>query len=257
MGKAEAPIAMMDTGVGGVYVLRRARLCMPHERFLFLADLAHAPYGSRSLEEIRSLTLSVARKLADEGAKALFIACNTATAGAIDALREAFDFPIVGMEPAIKPALEAVPEGKIAVLATPATLRLQKFRHLMAERDEDHRVLPLPCPGLSRMIELEGPDSDSVRDYLNEIAHSAQDVTAAVVGCTHYSYLHRQLSQAFGGVPVFDGADGACRQMKKLLASADLLREEGEGGAVLSTNTGLARDQALLERFYAMAEAEG
>ncbi len=256
MLRSDAPIAMMDTGVGGVYVLHRARLLMPHEHFTFLADLAHAPYGSRRLPEIRELTMNIAFQLAKEGAKALFVACNTATAGAIETLRDTFDFPVVGMEPAIKPALEAIPEGRIAVLATPATLRLQKFRQLMQEQDEMHRVIPMPCPGLSRMIELEGPDSKSVHDYLAEIAHSEQDVSAVVVGCTHYSYLHEALSCAFGGVPVFDGADGACRQMKRLLKEAGLYLDCGEGSAVMKANTGLSKDQELLEHFYSMAEEE-
>jgi len=256
MRPADAHIAMMDTGVGGVYVLSRARALMPREDFVYLADLAHAPYGDRPLEEIRSLTLDIAADLVNHGAKALFIACNTATSAAVDLLREKFTIPVVGMEPAIKPALEKVPQGRIAVLATPATLRLEKFRDLMEREDQSHRVLPLPCPGLSRLIETDGLDSPAVLQYLRDLSSSAGDVSAVVVGCTHYSFLHRQLSRAFGDVPVFDGADGACRRMRDLLGRQDLLRDGPDGAVHMASNTFLASDQELLEHFYDLAEAE-
>jgi len=157
------------------------------------------------------------------------------------------------MEPAIKPALTAV-KGKVAVMATPATLKLTKFRQLMKDMEAQDRVIALPCPGLSRLIETTGPDSPAVNDYLWEIAHNAEEpVSAVVVGCTHYSYIVKQMSEAFGGVPVFDGAEGACRRMAELLAAAGLSNPNECGTVRLTANTGRAQDDELLRRFYALA----
>ena len=150
----ERPIGVFDSGVGGISVLAELVRRMPRENYLYFGDSANAPYGSRSAEEVRALTEAHALELMRRGAKAIVIACNTATGAAIAYLREKYaDFPFIGVEPAIKPAAEAHPGGRILVMATPLTAASEKFRRLMAQHSAEAELIPVPCPSLARMIE--------------------------------------------------------------------------------------------------------
>ena len=258
MDRAISPIGVLDSGVGGVYVLRQAVRLMPRENFIFYGDLGNAPYGSRPLEEIRRISLAAAQRLAGQGVKVLLVACNTATSAAVDTMRERFSIPVVGVEPALKPAMEARKNGKIAVMATPATLRLPRFARLMQACGLKDALVPLPCPGLSLMVERYGPGSGVISDYLAELfSHAPLDqLDGVVIGCTHYSYLKGDLRAMLGGgVPLFDGAAGAARQLERVLRQQGLLREQE--GAIRFETSGGPEGTALMERFYALAEEMG
>ena len=254
MEKMMAPVGVLDSGVGGVYVLRQAVRLMPRENFLFYGDLGHAPYGSRPTEEIRKISMDAARYLVDQGVKALLVACNTATSAAVETMRAEFSIPVVGVEPALKPAVEAACGGKIAVMATPATLRLPRFARLLEACGAQSRLVALPCPGLSLMVERFGPGSPMVINYLSELFNDApvDKLSGVVIGCTHYSYLKNDLKTLLGHVPLFDGAEGAARQLRRVLEERDLLLEQ-EGEVRFETSGG-PESIAMMERFYHLAE---
>ncbi len=257
MDRANRPIGVLDSGVGGVYVLRQAVKLLPREDFLFYGDLGNAPYGSRPLEEIRRISLAAAQHLADQGVKALLVACNTATSAAVETMRERFSIPVIGVEPALKPAMEARRGGKIAVMATPATLRLPRFARLMQACGLKDALVPLPCPGLSLMVERYGPGSGVIADYLAELfSHAPLDqLDGVVIGCTHYSYLKGDLRAMLGSIPLFDGASGAARQLERVLRQRGLLGQQQ--GDIRFETSGGPEGVALMERFYALAEEMG
>ena len=200
------PIGVFDSGVGGVSVLRELVRQLPRERFIYYGDNKNAPYGTRSEEEIRALSLDVANWLLGRNIKAMLVACNTATSAAIQTLRERLSIPVVGMEPALKPAYKLHTNGKILVLATPATLRQAKF-HRLYERYGEHAVA-LPCPELVEFVESGRCEGDEIDAYLaRRFAEiRGEKLAAAVLGCTHFSFLKRALGKALPGVPRADSS---------------------------------------------------
>ena len=224
-------IAVFDSGVGGISVLRHLLRHMPGERFLYFGDSANAPYGSRSTEEVRQLTLSAARQLCGQGIKALVVACNTATSAAIETLRQTYpDLIVVGIEPALKPAVDRFPTGCIGVLATQVTLREEKFRRLMDHFSGSCEVLRLPAPGLVELVEAGKWDSSEAEDLLRPILEPVKDkLDALVLGCTHYPFAYAAIRRILGeNVLLLDGGDGTARETKRRLEQAGLL-EEGSG----------------------------
>ena len=224
-------IAVFDSGVGGISVLRHLRKLLPGERFLYFGDSANAPYGSRSTEEVRQLTLSAARQLCDRGIKALVVACNTATSAAIEQLRKTYpDLIVIGIEPALKPAVDRFPTGCIGVLATQVTLREEKFRRLMDHYSGACEVLRLPAPGLVELVEAGKWDSREAEELLRPILEPWKDkLDALVLGCTHYPFATNAIRRILGeNVLLLDGGDGTARETKRRLEQAGLL-EEGSG----------------------------
>ena len=147
-------IGVFDSGVGGISVLRHLRTLLPNERFLYYGDSANAPYGRRSTAQVQELTLAAVKKMMDHGLKALVVACNTATAAAIQALRQTYpDFVVIGIEPALKPAVDQFPSGRIGVMATEVTLREEKFDVLLHRYENAATVIKIPAPGLVELVE--------------------------------------------------------------------------------------------------------
>ena len=212
------PIGVFDSGIGGLSVLQSAVKLLPNEDFIYVGDFANAPYGNKKQKEIIDISLANAKKLCDMNIKALLIACNTATSAAAHILRNNLTIPIVGLEPAIKPASKYISDDKsIVVLATPQTLRLDKFNNLLKEFDCD--VVPIACPGLSRLIENAGPQSKAITEYLAEILScvNMDNTSSVVIGCTHFSFVAQQIQQLAGGIKLFDGRFGAAKQLKRIL----------------------------------------
>ena len=231
------PVAVLDSGVGGVSVLGELIARLPEEDFLYFGDSANAPYGEKTAEEVRELTLDNAGRLFDMGAKALVVACNTATGAAINALRDRFsDRPVIGIEPALKPAALWRQGGTVLVMATPLTLRQEKFEQLLARYDRRARILTLPCHGLVELIEkgiTDGPEMDALLKGLFAPLQG-ESVDAAVLGCTHYPLAKNAIRRALGdAVALFDGGAGTARQTARRLAEADLLAERRRPGRVL------------------------
>ena len=243
------PIAVFDSGLGGISVLRELVRQLPCENFLYFGDSANAPYGPRSTEEIRSLTEQHAQRLFDSGAKALVVACNTATSAAIRDLRERYpERIIIGIEPALKPAVDRFPKGRILVMATDATLREEKFAALMAKCGENCSILKCPCPGLVEFVERGELRSEALLSLLGQTLAPYLSPTphAIVLGCTHYPFLKEAIGEVVGDGPLlFDGADGTAKETKRRLLEAGLLREGGTGSVRLE-NSLYTRELSLL-----------
>lgn len=253
MSGAERPIGVFDSGVGGISVLGTLRHLLPLEDFLYYGDTAHAPYGTRPREEVLRCADAVMAHLLERDVKAVVIACNTATSVAAAELRARLTLPIIGMEPALKPAHELRHGGQILVLATPMTLTLPKFRALMARYGEG--AVPVPCAGLMELVERE--DWQGAAAYLAArlADFDLTRVDAVVLGCTHYVFLRPVLRELLPDtVSVLDGNLGTARQLRRVLAERGLLRTAGTGRAVLETSGDAAEALPVMTRLLAAAE---
>jgi len=247
---SKSAIGVFDSGVGGVSVLRDMARLLPRERFVYYGDNLNAPYGVRSEEEIRSLAMNVADVLMGYDVKALVVACNTATSAAIVQLREKLSIPVVGMEPALKPASELWCGGQVLVLATPATLRQNKFQQLYELYGQ--KAIIQPCAGLMEFAEREMLEGEEIDAYLNECfaPYRGVQLDAVVLGCTHYVFLKKAIAKALPGVPLVDGNSGTARRLEFLLKERNLLREEGEGEIAFMTSGNEAEYIPLMERLF-------
>ena len=166
MDISQAPVGVFDSGVGGISVLRELVKLMPNENYIYYGDSKNAPYGPKTVEEVRRLTVEHIDFLVERGAKAIVVACNTATSAAIDLLREKYpDMPVVGIEPALKPAVLSKQNARVLVMATPMTIREEKFHHLMQEYEAQAEIYPLACPGLPEFVEAGDLDGEDLKAY--------------------------------------------------------------------------------------------
>lgn len=255
--QSDGPVAVFDSGVGGISVLRELARLMPEEDYLYYGDSKNAPYGVKDAKTVRALTCGHAKRLFDQGAKGLVVACNTATSAAVRTLRERYPYiPIVGIEPAVKPAAQCGEHPRVLVLATPMTIREEKFRRLMALYEKEADIFPLPCPGLMDFVERGDLDGEDLHKYLTELLYDYRDdaVDAVVLGCTHYPFARRQIERVLGPhVRIFDGGEGTAREMKRRLAAAGLLRGENRQGTVVFENSDDNNDKlALCRRLLAL-----
>ena len=243
-------IAVFDSGLGGISVLRHLLRLMPGERYLYFRDSANAPYGSRPTSEVRDLTLAAAEQLMEEKPlKALVLACNTATAAAVKDLRQKYpDLIVIGIEPALKVAAAHYPGGRIGVMATEVTLREEKFDTLLHRFHENCSVTKIPMPGLVQLVEAGKTDSPEMDDLLrNLLAPHIGKLDAVVLGCTHYPLAARAISRVLGeNVVLLDGGDGPAREPRRRLAAEGLL-EEGSGELIMENSGG---DPQMIARGY-------
>ncbi|WP_405120263.1 glutamate racemase [Pseudomonas leptonychotis] len=223
----DAPIGVFDSGVGGLSVLREIRTLLPNESLLYIADSGHVPYGEKSPEFIRERCRVLAEFLLAQGAKALVLACNTATVAGVAELRERYpQLPLVGMEPAVKPAAAATTSGVVGVLATTGTLKSAKFAALLDRFASDVRVITQPCPGLVEQIEAGELDSAATRELLQGFVAPllAEGCDTLILGCTHYPFIKPLLrSLVPESISLIDTGPAVARQVQRLLADHDLL----------------------------------
>ena len=248
MSEKENPIGVFDSGLGGISTLREMRQLMPGEDFIYYGDTGHAPYGTKSREEVLACVRQVVGRLTEERIKALVIACNTATSAAAATLRAEMEIPVIGMEPALKPAHEIRGEGKILVMATPLTLREEKFSRLMERYGEGAEKVP--CPGLMELVEAE--DREGARAYLAELLgrYRMEEVDAIVLGCTHYVFLKDMIrSMIPAHVALTDGNAGTARQLRRVLEGRGLLREEESGGRLRLMTSGGEQELAKMRKW--------
>ncbi len=257
MARREDHIAVFDSGLGGLSVLRELTKIMPHEHFLYFGDSANAPYGSKTTAQVRELTVQAIDSLMPLGVKAVVIACNTATSAAIDTLRCRYpDTIVVGIEPAIKLAAEHCPRGRIIVMATEVTLREEKFSHLMQPFQSSHDILPLPCPRLVEFVERGLLDGSEPESYLREILLPclSEDTCGIVLGCTHFPFLRPLISRIAGdSVAIFDGGEGTALHTMHCLKNDQLLRTDGDGNVTIKNSLGTAE---ILKRSMTLLELE-
>jgi len=227
MAERSAPVGVMDSGVGGLSVLAEIQRLLPNETLLYVADCGHVPYGEKSPDYIRERCRRIAGFFREQGAKALVLACNTATVAAAADLRELYpNWPLVGMEPAVKPAAAATRSGVVGVLATTGTLQSAKFAALLDRFASDVLVITQPCPGLVELIETGDLCSPTLRQmlwgYVEPLLAAGCDTL--ILGCTHYPFLRPLLA---GMVPpdvaIIDTGAAVARQLQRLLGNNGLL----------------------------------
>lgn len=243
-------IAIFDSGVGGLSVLRPIAELLPDENLLYFADQVHVPYGRRPAEEIRHFCQIISQFLVDRGAKIIVVACNTASAAALTDLRQRFPaIPIVGMEPAVKPAAQQTKNRKVGVLATPFTFESPRYADLMARFAQDIIVYEDPCLGLVNLIEAGHIHSSSTEQLLRPILTPMLDagVDTLVLGCTHYPFVLPMIEQLAGTtVAAIDPAPAVARQTALVLRQQNLLAPPALSRQVHLLTTGNA---ATLSQF--------
>ncbi|WP_145191747.1 MULTISPECIES: glutamate racemase [unclassified Pseudomonas] len=229
MAERSAPVGVMDSGVGGLSVLAEIQRLLPNESLLYVADCGHVPYGEKSADYIRQRCRHIAQFFRAQGAKAMVLACNTATVAAVADLRALYpDWPLVGMEPAVKPAAAATRSGVVGVLATTGTLQSAKFAALLDRFASDVRVVTQPCPGLVERIESGDLSSEPLRQllwgYVEPLLAAGCDTL--ILGCTHYPFLRPLLAQMVpADVAVIDTGAAVARQLQRLLGAHELLAQ--------------------------------
>ena len=244
-----APIGVFDSGAGGLSVLRQIHALLPHESLLYAADTAHIPYGDKTPAYVRERVTQVAERLVGLGAKALVVACNTATAAAVESLRQRFAMPVIGMEPGVKPAVERSKSGVVGILATEGMVRSNRMADLVQRFARDREVIIQPCPGLVEQVErhaLHTPETVRLlQGYLAPIIERGADTL--VLGCTHYPFLLPAITQLLGpAVSVIDTAPAIARQLHAQLQQSGLLNDSGEAGSVRFFTSGEVTAQAEL-----------
>ena len=245
-------IGVFDSGVGGISVLREMVSLLPGERFVYFGDSANAPYGGKDPEEVLRLSQAIVKDMLEEGAKAIVIACNTATSAAAEALRVEYpDITIIGVEPALKPAALAGDHDTILVMATEVTIELDKFHRLAREYGSESNVIPVACVGLADLIErgiTDGPEMEALLEDL--VGEYRGKIDSVVLGCTHYVFAKEAIARVLGNVPMYDGGAGCARYLKVCLENTGLLAAGGEGGVEFRSSLSDPEELELYKRFF-------
>lgn len=247
-----SPIGFFDSGVGGLSVLKEAISIMPNENYIYFGDSKNAPYGTKELDEVKHLTFNAVDFLRKKNVKAIVVACNTATSAAIEEIRNKHnDIPIIGIEPALKPAVKLNRSGKIIIMATPMTLREKKFKQLMVKYQEDSNIVPMPCPKLVEFVEngiLEGEELEKylkskLKDYIEH------GIGAIVLGCTHYPFIKATLAKVVGSeIPLIDGGAGTSHELQRKLEEKGTISDSKNIGNVEIYNS--TNDMKVIDFCY-------
>lgn len=258
-----APIGVFDSGLGGISVVRQIVQDMPHERVLYFGDSANAPYGTKTPQEVRRLSFDIMERFMSQGVKAVVIACNTATSAAVNALRDHYDIPIIGMEPALKVACDrgdtAAGDGTaparhmsqhVIVAATPLTLREHKFAALMDRFKANNMISPQPCPDLVEIVESGRLcDHDLVMRTLHRYfdGYDLPSIDSVVLGCTHFVFYRNYFRELLPSTTaIIDGNRGTVRHLGMVLESlGKLAPEEMDGGVEIANSDSGERIAAL------------
>lgn len=250
-------VAIFDSGVGGLSVLRHLCALLPHENILYFADQAHVPYGPRSATEIQQFSRTITEFLLEQGAKIVVVACNTASAAALAYLRQTFPtIAIVGMEPAVKPAAKQTKSGKVGVLATAVTFQSPRYADLMSRFAQGITVYEDPCTGLVDLIEAGHTHSPQTEQLLRPILTPMRDagIDTLVLGCTHYPFVLPLLRQMVGtAVTIIDPAPAVARQTARVLEQRNLLATPTSFRTIRLLTTG---DADKLQQFASQVLSE-
>ena len=244
-------IGFLDSGLGGLTVLSRALKWLPDEEFLYYADTLNAPYGSKPAETVKGHVEAGVKLLVEHGAEVIVIACNTATSIAAADLRKAYDLPILGMEPAVKPAIEISRQRKkrVLVVATPLTCKEKKMQDLLAAIDTGQIVDLVPLPKLVQFAEAFDFSDETVLPYLKEAFKGLvpSDYGSIVLGCTHFPFFSRQIASLFSGAVLVDGAIGTVRHLSKTVQKS----KKGNGSPTVTYYLSGTKvtDEALIQKY--------
>lgn len=251
---SDSPIGIFDSGVGGLTILRAVRQALPCENLVYVADAAHVPYGEKSPQQIRDRAMAIGGFLVGQSAKIIVVACNTATAAAIDFLRERLSIPIVGVEPAVKPAVAATRSGVVGVLATPATLASERYRGLIGRFAAGVCIVGQPCAGLAEHIErgqIDGERTEQLlRGFVEPLLAAHADVI--VLGCTHYPLVAHIVQRIAGpDVAVIENGMAVAKEVVRQLALRGSARTTGPGSEVFWTSGPIQGIAPLLGELWA------
>lgn len=249
-----APIGVFDSGLGGISVVRQITKDLPHERVLYFGDSANAPYGVKTPDQVKALSFAIMERFVQQGVKAVVIACNTATSAAVNELREHYDIPIIGMEPALKVACDRGngQRQRIIVAATPLTLREHKFATLMARFDHNHTIFKEPCPQLVQIVESGKLDDRalvmrSLHGYFDQ--YDLDTIDAVVLGCTHFVFYRKYFRTLLpDSAAIIDGNEGTVRHLNVVLESLGTLAPDSQTGSVELSNSDQSERIAMLAR---------
>ena len=241
-----SPIAVTDSGIGGLSTLDWLCRLMPNEDFIYFGDSQNNPYGTKSTELVREIVFKNTQTLMSMGAKAIVVACNTATGAAVRALRNTYpDFTFVGIEPAIKPAALDKSSPTVAVMATPLTLSQDKFLRLAQKYADDCKVIPIACKGLADMIEGGDLEGEGLDLYLKDLFsdYDTHSIDSVVLGCTHYALIEDRIRAALPAhVKIFDGSLGVAKETQRQLSVKGLLSDSDKVGDVSVINTKISNE---------------
>ncbi|GIO35333.1 glutamate racemase 2 [Paenibacillus antibioticophila] len=251
-------IGFFDSGIGGLTVLHQALRFLPHEDYLFYADTLHVPYGEKTKDEVRAYILDAADFIAGQKVKALVIACNTATSIVIEELRTRYDFPVIGIEPAVKPAIErwAGKQKKVLVLATNLTLKEKKYNDLIQRIDQGESVDSLALPGLVQFAENFEFDEEKVVPYLEkELSRfDLKQYGTVVLGCTHFPYFENSLRRVFPKeVDFISGSIGTAKHLRRILELKNQM-DQGTGDIIFFKSGVKVEDPLLLANYHSLFE---
>jgi glutamate racemase len=246
------PIGIFDSGIGGLTVAQAIKQALPAERLLYFGDTLHVPYGPRTLEEVRGFSFAITEALLAKECKLIVIACNTASAAALSTLRDCWpEVPFVGMEPAVKPAVEQTHTGVVGVIATVATFQSALYASVVERFSHGVEVLHQPCPGLVKQIEAGAFDTPETEIMLRGWLQPMLDrgIDALVLGCTHYPMVRPLIERILGpGVRVIDPAPAVARQTVRLLQARDAQTSESAAQPVAWTSGAPVPFGAMLHR---------
>ena len=225
-------IGVFDSGVGGITVLKELLKILPKEDYIYYADVLHVPYGTKSKEEVKKYVFEAVEFMVSKGIEALIIACNTATSISVSELRKKYDFPIIGMEPAVKPAVEKCNNKKVLVTATPLTLKEDKFHNLVTRLESEDIVEPLPLPGLVEYAEKYIFNEEEIIGYLKDklSPYNLDEYGAIVLGCTHFPYYREYFKKIVPShIDIIDGNKGTVNHLKNILLEKKAKLNSGSG----------------------------
>lgn len=254
-------IGFFDSGIGGLTVLHQAMITLPQEEFIYYADTDNVPYGTKRKEEVLQYVEDAVEFLVHQDVKAIVIACNTATSIAIDTLRMKYSIPILGMEPAVKPAVQKCSGKRVMVIATPITVKEEKLRNLLQQVDDDHRVDLLPLPKLVLFAETGNFETVEVEQYLRKelSEYHLENYSSLTLGCTHFNYFKDTFRRIFPlSVEFIDGSEGTVNHLKNILRANGMLEYNGpdvtyyQSGRLVSDQKTLAYYAKLHRRLDTM-----
>ena len=237
MDNKDKAIGVFDSGLGGISVLKEFVKSMPSENFIYYGDSANAPYGIKTKKEITDRCENIIEFFIKQGVKAVVIACNTATSASANILRKKYSYlPIIGMEPALKVAADGKTDNTIVVMATPLTLREEKFNNLMSRYDDENTIIKMPCPELVKIVENDLLDDEEVvenqiSDYYKGL--NIKKINSVVLGCTHFIFYKDYLNEFLPETAhLVDGNMGTCKHVKEILEQKRELNEENHVGKI-------------------------
>lgn len=249
-------VGVFDSGLGGLSVLEEMLKVLPTENFVYFGDSKNAPYGTKSKKEILRLTSDNISMLKEKGAKAIVLACNTATGVAAAHLRKTYkDMPIIGVEPAIKPAVLENRGKRVLVMATPVTVQGKQFLELSDKYKDDAELVSLPCEGLMEFVERGELKGEKLQGYLKSKLQDeiSKGISAIVLGCTHYPFIKKEIVSFVGeDIKIYDGSLGTAKQLKRVLEANGIFKDGGKGHLEILNSAGeefVKRSKKLLEKF--------